>query len=58
MINHVYRSGGGKDAETLITRVEAKNENEKVSGVGEPDPFSNRISNCQFLKGDDQWSPD
>ena len=35
---------GGEDAETFITRAEAKNWNEKVLGVGEPDRFRNRIS--------------
>jgi hypothetical protein len=35
---------GGEDAETFITRAEAKTGNEKVLGVGEPDRFRNRIS--------------
>jgi hypothetical protein len=35
---------GGEDAETFIARAEAKNGNRKVLGVGEPDPFRNRIS--------------
>jgi hypothetical protein len=33
-----------EDAETFITRPEAKNGNQKVLGVGEPDPFRNRVS--------------
>jgi hypothetical protein len=34
----------GVDAETFITRAEAKNGKEKVLGVGEPDRFRNRLS--------------
>jgi hypothetical protein len=34
---------GGENAETFITRAEVKNGNRKVLGLGEPDPFRNRI---------------
>ena len=38
------------EAETFVTDGEAKNGKEKVLGVGEPDPFRNRISKSQFSK--------
>jgi len=40
--------------ETFVTQAEAKNGNEKVLGIAEPDPFHNRILRSQFLKGANQ----
>jgi hypothetical protein len=46
---------GVEDAETFITPAEAKNGNEKVLGVGEPDRFRNRISQSQSTRKGNQW---
>jgi hypothetical protein len=49
---HGKEGGGCRD---FITRDEAKKGNGRVLGVGEPDPFRNRISQLQSLREGNQW---